>query len=69
MKVMGRIRGLTQRPEALARFFIVAPELASISNSRRTEILSMVNGNIFEEKKCGGGMSRLKLKNWTSSGK
>jgi hypothetical protein len=31
MKVMGGIRGLTQKPGALSRFFLIAPELARLS--------------------------------------
>jgi hypothetical protein len=31
MKVLGRLRSLTQKPAALARFFLVAPELARLS--------------------------------------
>jgi len=31
MKVMGGIRGITQKPAALSRFFLIAPELARLS--------------------------------------
>jgi len=31
MKVMGGIRGITQKPGALSRFFLIAPELARLS--------------------------------------
>lgn len=32
MKIMGGLRGLTQRPGALNRFFLIAPELARLSS-------------------------------------
>jgi len=38
MKVMGGIRGLTQKPDALNRFFLISPELARLS--KEAEIMA-----------------------------
>ena len=40
MKVMGGIRGITQKPAALTRFFLIAPELARLS--KEAEDLAVV---------------------------
>ena len=31
MKVMGGLKGITQRPNSLARYFLAAPELACLA--------------------------------------
>ena len=36
MKVIGGMRGITQKPMTLARFFLVAPELACLSAEAET---------------------------------
>lgn len=53
MKVLGGLKGITQKPETLARFFLIAPELARLSAETSTDMTPQSRKQHHELSKSG----------------